>query len=59
MPKSFLARHRTICMVLEEIRKLHKDDPDTNMLIDEAKDYAQRMSAKLVEYKNATPKVVD
>lgn len=57
MPGSFLSRHRTICEVLEEIRS-RAYEPDLtldefNKLIDEAKDYAQRMSAKLMEYKLA------
>jgi hypothetical protein len=52
---SFLARHRTICAVLAEIKFITKH-PDINCLAnidklcDEAIDYAQRMSAKLVEY---------
>jgi hypothetical protein len=61
MPGSFLARHRTICAVLEEMRQeLEKpnDDWETHerviKLIDEAKGYAQSMSAKLMEYKLAT-----
>ena len=59
---SFLARHRTICEVIEEIRTTCKSaygsadfetlvDQRINRLCDEAKDYAQRMSAKLQEYK--------
>lgn len=58
MPASFLKRHRTICMVLEEIRgyrnyiKTEDERIRLGELVDEAKDYAQRMSAKLVEYKN-------
>ena len=51
MPASFLKRHRTICNVLEEIRERHVNDLRTQELVDEAKNYAQRMSAKLVEYK--------
>lgn len=48
--------HRTICAVLEELRTLVTEDRVFRQqeyidLIDEAKDYAQRMSAKLVEYK--------
>lgn len=57
---SFLSRHRTICAVLEELRNLagtypFKDDTGVvmDMLIDEAKDYAQRMSNRLMEYKRA------
>ena len=45
--------HRTICNVLEEIRSRAQDSGDiaiVNLSI-EAKVYAQRMSAKLVEYK--------
>lgn len=55
MPASFLKRHRTICEVLEEIRS--QADPGDfhgskiHTLVDEAKTYAQAMSAKLVEYK--------
>jgi hypothetical protein len=58
MPASFLKRHRTICEVLEEIRAvsvLSKDAADIrniNTLVDEAKTYAEAMSAKLVEYKH-------
>lgn len=57
MPASFLTRHRTICEVLEEIRSYvavippQYDEAYINKLIDEAKTYAQAMSAKLVEYK--------
>lgn len=59
MPASFLARHRTICAVLEEIRAVANDVSRTeyqrsekiNELCNEARDYAQRMSAKLTEYK--------
>jgi len=55
MPASFLTRHRTICEVLEEIRMVvHRadmNDVDIDKLVDEAKTYAQAMSAKLVEYK--------
>lgn len=55
MPASFLKRHRTICNVLEEIRSVKGTDPNhytrINMLVDEAKSYAESMSAKLVEYK--------
>lgn len=51
--------HRTICNTLEEIRTVARGalsqdrtaEIKINLLIDEAKDYAQRMSAKLVEYK--------
>lgn len=51
MPGSFLARHRTICEVLDLIRKRHETDMDTVMLCDEAIEYARRMSKKLTEYK--------
>lgn len=56
MPASFLKRHRTICEVLEEIRSLADAENsvflrDINALVDEAKTYAQAMSAKLTEYK--------
>lgn len=63
MTGSFLARHRTICAVLEEIHALavkgaEECDADyflrISPLVFEAKDYAQRMSAKLVEYKAAS-----
>lgn len=47
---SFSARHRTICAVLEEIRATANDDR-IDVLVDEAKYYAQRMSAKLQKYK--------
>ncbi len=52
MPASFLKRHRTICDTLEEIRA-HSDDPYVHKLVDEAKQYAMRMSVRLVEYKKA------
>jgi hypothetical protein len=56
MPASFLARHRTICEVLTEIKTIaaQTDEPADGRIIelcDEAIDYAQRMSAKLTEYK--------
>ena len=59
MPESFLKRHRTICAVLEELRKEIHEDPkmlvyrkeQLFLLIDEAKDYAQRMSVRLNERK--------
>lgn len=57
---SYLSRHRTICAVLEEIRSEAYEPTMTldrfNELIDEAKDYAQRMSARLMEYKRAEEK---
>ena len=54
MPASFLARHRTICAVLEEIKQMAADGNTNGMeqLCDEAITYAQRMSAKLMEYKH-------
>lgn len=62
MPASFLNRHRTICAVLEEIRELNDLSVEAskhynsrkriNDLINEAKDYAEKMSAKLQEYKD-------
>lgn len=48
---SYLSRHRPICVVLEEIRTLGVCSPQIDALVDEAKDYAQRMSARLMEYK--------
>lgn len=48
----FSGNHRTICEVLEEIRSQAAQGSDVSALVDEAKDYAQRMSAKLVEYKD-------
>lgn len=53
MPASYLARHRPICAVLAEIRTLavSRGDVVTVKLCDEAIDYAQRMSVKLVQYK--------
>lgn len=50
---SFLARHRTICAVLDDIRAYAKrhSDPAVVALCAEAKDYAQRMSNRLMEYK--------
>jgi hypothetical protein len=62
---SFLSRHRTICAVLEEIREVaklglavnpedrHRIPERIGELVDEAKDYAQRMSNRLMEYKRA------
>ena len=47
---SYLARHRTICAVLAEIKET-TTDPRIIKLADEAIDYAQRMSKRLVEYK--------
>lgn len=61
MPASFLSRHRTICEVLEEIRSIsisaQGDEYPTDRLeqiitlVDEAKTYAEAMSAKLSQYK--------
>jgi hypothetical protein len=59
---SYLSRHRPICTVIEEIKeKVEKLDGSPNplyidlipivALCNEAKDYAQRMSARLMEYK--------
>lgn len=55
MPASYLARHRPICTVLQEIRDaaIARHDNTIIKLCDEAIDYAQRMSKKLTEYKNA------
>lgn len=47
---SYLSRHRPICAVLQEMRE-RTTDPVMLRLIDEAHDYAKRMSARLVEYK--------
>lgn len=56
MTGSFLARHRTICSVLVEIRDMahNRKDAHTIALCEEAITYAQRMSSKLVEYKQTT-----
>jgi hypothetical protein len=53
---SYLERHRPICTVLQDIRELAEERKDvkTIELCDEAIGYARRMSAKLVEYKNAS-----
>lgn len=53
MPASYLARHRPICAVLEEIRidALARGDTHTVALCDEAITYARRMSVKLSYYK--------
>lgn len=55
MPASYLARHRPICSVLADIRAAAVIDgrDDIIVLCDEARDYAQRMSRKLQEYKDA------
>ncbi len=62
MPASFMKRHRTICAVLEEIRS-EAYEPDMtldrfNALIDEAKGYAQSMSAKLTKNKTDITRLV-
>lgn len=51
---TYLHRHRPICAVIAEIRELAviRNDEYTVTLCDEARDYAQRMSVKLTEYKN-------
>lgn len=58
MTESYLSRHRPICTVIDEIRERMKrieSNPiiaeDVIKLCDEATDYAQRMSARLMEYK--------
>lgn len=50
---SYLSRHRPICSVIEDIRirAEYLGDQAIIELCKEAKDYAERMSAKLVEYK--------
>lgn len=55
---SYLSRHRPICTVIEEIREKLKglysnkqQEAAMFALLDEAKDYAQRMSNRLMEYK--------
>jgi hypothetical protein len=50
---SFLSRHRTICAVLAEIRELaeRRGDVRTVELCDEARTYAESMSAALTRYK--------
>lgn len=50
---SYMTRHRPICTVLDDARKLAEknDDGDMIKLIDEAIDYARRMSKRLMEYK--------
>lgn len=56
---SYLARHRTICAVLQQIQDaaVARHDADTVRLCDEAITYARSMSARLVQYKDrlATP----
>ena len=50
---TWLAQHRTICEVIEEIKLIaaNNDDYELFMLCEEAMDYAQRMSERLQEYK--------
>lgn len=52
---SYLAKHRTICAVLEEIREVldKRIGPDASItsMLDEAKTYAQSMSTALVKHK--------
>lgn len=50
---SWMKDHRTICATIEEIKSLAstRNEQDIVDLCNEAKDYAQRMSAKLIEYK--------
>lgn len=58
MPASYLAKHRPICTVLQEIKEIAENMPSSSesekiaVLADEATGYAQRMSAKLQEYKD-------
>lgn len=47
---TYLSRHRPICAVLAEMKE-RTDDEGMLKLINEALDYAQRMSARLIEYK--------
>lgn len=62
---TFLLRHRTICAVLQEIELLAtlRNDAETVKLSIEARDYAQRMSARLEWYwarrKHATEDSID
>jgi hypothetical protein len=51
---SYMARHRPICAVLEEIREIANEQQDNYLvqLADEAISYAKRMDAKLVEIRN-------
>jgi len=53
MPASYLSKHRPICDVLNDIRvrAALMNDEEAVRLCDEAISYAQRMSAKLAEYK--------
>ena len=61
MPASYLSKHRPICDVIAEIKNTvvaYSDDPyviqQIEKLCEEATSYAQRMSAKLAEYKAGT-----
>ena len=51
---SYMARHRPICAVLEEIGNIATSDgrQDIVVLVEEAIQYAKRMDAKLVEIRN-------
>lgn len=49
---SYMARHRPICAVLEEIKEKAAQGSDVSDLCDEAISYAKRMDAKLVEIRN-------
>ncbi len=53
MPASFLARHRTICAALMELRSklVHPRDMEALEIVDECLTYARAMSNKLTEYK--------
>lgn len=55
---SYLSRHRPICSVLDEIKQ-KTTDPNIIPLIDEAIDYARRMSKRLMEYKQKEQQNVD
>lgn len=55
---SYLSRHRPICAVLDEIKRTttdHKIIP----LVDEAIEYARKMSNRLMEYKQKEQQNVD
>lgn len=49
---SYITRHRPICAVLQQLRDA-TSDPLTLELLDEARSYAESMSAALVRYKEA------
>lgn len=55
---SYLSRHRPICAVLQEIREVTQDEKVIK-LVDEAVDYARRMSDRLMEYKRAEETITD